>query len=125
MLTGIEVGYEPEELFKIIQDQNRQLVKEIGEEDFKKGFQYVARRKCRNRQRENWIYKATPRVYKALMKAETVNVDLVRIFVEEDVQVTRCYNCNGFGHVGKQKRPQDKRVHGKDPGLSQLQKAKP
>lgn len=35
------------------------------------------------------------------MEAEKVNVDLVKVFVEEEDQVTRCFNCNGYGHVAK------------------------
>lgn len=101
VLTGIDAGYEPAELKKTIAEQNPDLVKSIGPQTFEKGLRYEAKRPCRNKERENWIFRAAPEVFKKFMEHEKVNIDLVKIFVEEEDQVTRCFNCNGFGHVAK------------------------
>lgn len=101
LLTGVDAGYQKEELLKAIQEQNGDLIRRIGETRFKEGLRYEATRKCRNRERENWVFKATPWVFKHLMDAERVSIDLVMVHVEEEVPVTRCFRCNAFGHVAK------------------------
>lgn len=98
ILIGIEKGYENNELLDIIKDQNPALLQYgVGQNDLK----VVSKRPCRNQYVENWVIEVKPPLFKVIMREGHVNVDLLKVRVEEANEIARCFKCNEFGHVQK------------------------
>jgi transposase-like protein len=58
--------------------------------------------------KENLTFAVESRLHKALIERQKIGVGLTMVFVEEMVQVTRCYNCNGLGHISKSSQQKPK-----------------
>lgn len=100
-LTGVEVGQKGDSIATNIFNQNQKIQGLMEQENFVEGIKCVHVRKCRNIYKENWHLDVSREVYDTLMvKCEgKIYLDLVTIFVEDWVEVTRCYRCCGFGHT--------------------------
>jgi hypothetical protein len=51
--------------------------------------------------KENLTFAVEPRLHIAFIEKQKIMVGLTMVFVEEMVQVTRCFNCNGLGHIAR------------------------
>jgi hypothetical protein len=97
-LTGLET--EDEIVEKVFQKND--WIRNTGTmEQFKGAFKFLARKRCQKSPKENLTFAVESRLHKALIERQKIGVGLTMVFVEEMVQVTRCYNCNGLGHISK------------------------
>jgi len=54
----------------------------------------------RNTQKIDTIIEVDAETYKKIMLAEKLNIHFDRCHVVDSIGITRCYNCNGYGHHG-------------------------
>jgi Arginine methyltransferase-interacting protein, contains RING Zn-finger len=59
------------------------------------------------RDRNHWICEVTPELQKNLTERQRLFVDFNSCRVDAHLGITRCYKCQGFGHVAKKCRQQD------------------
>ena len=57
---------------------------------------FIAKKQCRNLNKENWILQAPPEISKWFLKKEKVNFDLVKVYVQEHFNLANCFQCSGF-----------------------------
>jgi hypothetical protein len=48
-----------------------------------------------------WVLEISPAIRKIIIKSRTIFVGFKSCRYSEYLQITRCYNCNGFGHISK------------------------
>jgi transposase-like protein len=104
-LTGRET--EDEIVEKVFQ-KNDWIRNTCTMEEFKGAFKFLARKRCQKSPKENLTFAVESRLHKALIERQKIGVGLTMVFVEEMVQVTRCYNCNGLGHISKSSQQKPK-----------------
>nr|CAI5856807.1 unnamed protein product [Callosobruchus analis] len=51
--------------------------------------------------KENWILQAKHDNAKWFLKKQLVNFDLLKVHVEEHINLAICFNCCSYGHVAK------------------------
>lgn len=96
ILTGVDAGYTDDMLVDSLLSQNEEV---FGEGANKERVKIAGKRRCRNPQRENWVLEVNPKDFRAIQKNGYVNLDLVRIRVEQHIYIRRCFRCNNFGHT--------------------------
>ena len=68
-------------------------------------FKFSNRRAARDR--NHWICEVSPELRKNLMERQRLFVDFYSCRVDDHLGITRCFKCQGFGHVAKKCRQQD------------------
>lgn len=102
LITGVESWHELEDLKETLAKQNPQItIPYGGTNEVVQDLRFVAKRRCRNPQRNNWVFQVPPALYKLLMKTGEVIIDFIKVRVERELDITRCFKCNRFGHVAK------------------------
>jgi hypothetical protein len=99
-LTGLETGWKEEEIVEEVFQKNGWIQSSSTMEEFKEAFKFLARKRCQKSLKKNLTFAVEPRLHKALIERQKIVVGLTMVFVEM-VQVTRCYNCNGLGHIAR------------------------
>lgn len=97
-ITGVDAELRGEELAAGIYRDNDEIRNFCSEAEFGEKFVFLARRKCRNDRKANVVFSAEPALQKVILGLKKVVVGLVKLYVEEEIRVTRCFNCNGYGH---------------------------
>lgn len=100
MITGIDSGYEYENFITEFINDNPDIKTSFGE-NVKEKITFVAKKKCRNNNKENWILQTPPDIFKWLIRRENLVFDLTRAYVQEYINLAMCYKCCYFGHVAK------------------------
>lgn len=100
IITGINKGFSDAELLKEIESLNHEIVEELGYSVSDK-IRIIAKKPCRNIEKENWILQAPPAIAKWFLKKGTIFIDLVRVYVQEHYNLALCFKCCGYGHVAK------------------------
>ena len=89
LVTGIQKGFTDfdfiEELQTTVQDK----------------LKVITKRQCRNPSKENWLLQAPPKIAKWFLKKRSVHFDLMRVFIEEYINLAMCFKCSYFDHVRK------------------------
>ncbi|XP_048517334.1 uncharacterized protein LOC109545933 [Dendroctonus ponderosae] len=99
-LTGVAKGYSDEELLRTINEENPEIKTNFGEELAQK-LKVVHRKDCINARKENILMEADPDIFRYLVKKEIVFIDWVPCYIQEEIGITICHNCNRFGHAAK------------------------
>lgn len=100
MITGIEKGLTEQDFINELIRLNIEIENELKCKVNNK-ITVIARKNCRNPHKENWILQAPAEITKWFLKRHTVNFDLVKVFVQEHINLAICLKCSGFGHVAK------------------------
>lgn len=100
LVTGIEKGYSPETFIKEFLIDNPQIKVVFGE-DVGNKIRYIAKRECRNKNKENWVLQTNPEIFKWIIKNDNLIFDLTKLYVREYTNLAMCFNCCLFGHVAK------------------------
>lgn len=66
-----------------------------------KGFKIVKKMAVRDRKVERWVVECTPEVRDWLTSEGRIYVDWSLCRVKDFLSVTRCYNCQGYGHPSR------------------------
>lgn len=102
ILTGIEKGYDETQIIDEIYAQNERIRARMGSvQDWKGSIKFLTKKDCRNKDKENWTFQVSPRLFALLDREGKVVLDLVEVMVEERIRVSMCYRCCAFGHVAK------------------------
>lgn len=100
MITGIEKGYSESEFLQELIRLNHEIIDElqipVGDK-----IKVVAKKQCINPSKENWILQAPPTISKWFIKRRTVYFDLLKVYVQEHINLAMCFKCSGFDHVAK------------------------
>lgn len=100
MITGIVKGYSDSEFVEELERLNDDIVKEL-QTTIQDKIKVVAKKECRNPEKENWILQAPAKITKWFLKKGTIYFDLVMLHVQEHVNLAFCFKCSGFDHVAK------------------------
>nr|CAI5840359.1 unnamed protein product [Callosobruchus analis] len=100
MITGIEKGYGSEDFVRELIRLNSEIEEELNCNVVEK-IKVVARKNCRNPRKENWILQAPPEISKWFLKRGFVNFDLLKVYVQEHINLAICFRCASFGHIAK------------------------
>ena len=100
LVTGIEKGYSNEEFINELVRLNNEIETELSCTVANK-IKVITKRQCRNPNKENWILQAPPNISKWFLKKGKVNFDLVKVYVQEYLNLAICFHCFNFGHVSK------------------------
>ncbi|KAJ3660049.1 hypothetical protein Zmor_011704 [Zophobas morio] len=101
-LSGVEKGYDDKELLAEMYNQNACFNETMSESVWYESVKLLAKRECRNKNKENILVQVKPRIYKLIMSlGGKVILDLLSVFVEEHLRVAVCHKCSQFGHVQK------------------------
>lgn len=101
VITGIYKGYSNDEFISELLRLNSDIENDLNISNIDKQIKIVAKKNCRNATKENWILQAPPDITIWFLKRETVCFDLMRVYVQEHVNLAFCWNCCGFEHVAK------------------------
>lgn len=91
------IGYTGEKSANEVEHTLRGQNNWIGEKD---EFKVTYLKKRRNRQETTIFAECSPDLFRKIMTMKRVFIDWERCVVYEDLQITRCYNCQGFYHKG-------------------------
>nr|CAI5853131.1 unnamed protein product [Callosobruchus analis] len=61
----------------------------------------VARKNYRNPRKENWILQAPPDISKWFLIRGFINFDLLKVYVQEHINLAIYFRCASFGHIAK------------------------
>lgn len=100
MITGIDIGYKPDNFINDFVEENPQIKTVFGP-DVSTKFKFITKRQCRNNNKENWILQTAPEIFKWLIRNENLTFDLTRAYIQEYVSIALCFNCCNFGHLAK------------------------
>lgn len=99
-ISGVEAGMSGEDVLAKVKAQNEELGEVMGE-DYIQNIRVITKIKCRNPWKENWVFQAPARLFKAFVKKGRVNLELESLYVEEYFGMAMCFKCCRFGHIGK------------------------
>jgi len=102
MFQGIDAGYDAATLRRELLVQNSKNWQDISQAEFDDGFEFISTRKSRIVGKENWIAKSTAAIFAKIMKASKCELDLESIGVHEYMPISRCYQCQQFGHFARE-----------------------
>lgn len=88
-----------EDLTECVYNQN--LRDQIDIEVFRKGFKPQSASKKNEKNSVNWFVLCTPMVRALLVEKHKLGIDWFKCKVSDCTMVTRCYNCQGYGHTAK------------------------
>lgn len=66
-----------------------------------KGFKIVKKMAVKDRKVEHWVVECYPEVRDWLMSEGRIYVDWSSCRVKDFLSITRCYNCQGYGHPSR------------------------
>ncbi|CAH1107378.1 unnamed protein product [Psylliodes chrysocephalus] len=96
LITGVQKGFNEEELFKAINMENELDI--LFGEEWEKEMKRVGGRNCRNPFKENIIITGPTEIIKTILKKGYLYLDLSKSYVEEYISVMLCYKCCRYGH---------------------------
>lgn len=96
VLKGVPESIPTEDLTGIITGQN-DSIKAAAQSESDLVFKF--KRANRNKNLYNAVFIASPSVWTAVIRANKVNLDHLRIHAEEYVPVLQCYKCLQYGHT--------------------------
>ncbi|XP_044764523.1 uncharacterized protein LOC123321084 [Coccinella septempunctata] len=100
MITGVMNGYSDEEIIGQLTNENEELNNTFGS-TLKQRMRVLSRKTCRNEYEENIKIETDHEVAKYLLKRGYAYMDMVRLRIEEIIDVSLCFNCHKYGHVAK------------------------
>jgi hypothetical protein len=100
LITGVLKGEDPASVRSRLRSQNPPLQK-LTVDLFETNFKFVGKRRCHRYGRENWIAEVSSVFLKALAGRRRLRLGLTEVGIEEFFPVTRCYQCQGYGHIAK------------------------
>lgn len=100
LITGIIKGFTAEAFINELIAENPELIQTFGE-NIRTQLKVISKKDCKNKQKENWILQACPKIFKWFMENKFLTFDLATVYTQEYVNVSICFKCSNFGHVAK------------------------
>lgn len=85
-----------EDVLKAFRNQNKDVLKDLREEDLKMEVKY--RRRARNPHTTHMVLSVSPAIWRRATEAGTIHIDLQRIRVSDQSPLVQCSRCLGYGH---------------------------
>lgn len=99
MIYDVPSDISEDEVRNCLRSQNPIL--RPSDETIQAGLRLVKRMPVRDRSVEHWVLECNPAVRDWLMSEGRVYIDWSSCRVKDFLNVTRCYNCQGYGHSSK------------------------
>lgn len=109
-ITGVTTGYSEEQLKELILQENEEIMKSY-KSALEHGTTLIRRTRCRNPNKENWIFETEPHFFRYLMSKAKIYCDMMVLYVNEIVDVAICFRCAKFGHIAKYCKEQHETCH--------------
>lgn len=100
-IIGIRTGYSNEEFVLELVRLNSDVENDLQIRNVDAQIKVIARKKCRNPYKENFILEAPPNIAKWFLKKQKVFFDLVNVHFQKHIKLAFCHNCCGFQHIAK------------------------
>lgn len=84
-----------EEVLAALRNQNKDLFKDL---DDKGKVEILFKRRARNPHTNHIVMRVSPPIWKRMVEAEKVQIDLQRVRVEDQSPLIQCSVCLGYGH---------------------------
>ncbi|XP_067136090.1 uncharacterized protein [Centruroides vittatus] len=101
IIYSVHKQIDPEDLVKLIYEQNSLLNENYSQEDLKELFKIKFNTGKRDGQFCNWVAEVTPLLKRQLLITEKLNIEWSHCRVADFVPILQCYRCCGFGHTTK------------------------
>lgn len=95
IIYDIPAGIDKNEVISCIWSQN--LKDNLRQEEVAKNMKLI---KARDN-KEHFVYEKKPEIRNILVKEERVYIDYDRCRVKDFLDITRCYRCQVYGHIGR------------------------
>lgn len=102
---------ERDDLLEAVLLRNRDMMGVTDMDKIKQEFIPEFVRGRRDLNERSWVVRVSPEVFKRLMRIERLYVGVRSCRVMEFTSITRCYKCQGLGHVRKYCRDQERCGH--------------
>ncbi|XP_073999783.1 uncharacterized protein [Rhodnius prolixus] len=89
------------DIVRSVWKKNGRLLGEVQEEDFGKVFKPKHKTGKRGRNTVSWVAQVEPDIFGRLVREGRLYIGLRCCRVREFVGVTRCFKCQGLGHIGR------------------------
>jgi len=99
-LSGVEKGYTDEEIVQAIVNENVELFAGEDINSWMRGMRVLYRKPCLKSFKENIILGLRGEIFRKLIKAERIYLDMRVIYVEESTEIGVCFRCSRYGHIG-------------------------
>lgn len=100
-ISGVYGEINEMELKERLLQENEDLAETFPGDKIQTGLKLLAKKKCRNDKKSNLILQVKPDIASFLLQKEKINLDLVKHYITEVIDVTICFLCCGYGHVQK------------------------
>lgn len=99
-ITGVQKGTADNDLKEIIKEENEDIGQILGN-NWVEELNIVARKTCRDKNKENIVIDTELKIFKHLMRKGRISLDLMMLHVEEYTEIPVCFRCSKHGHVTK------------------------
>lgn len=86
---------------EVIYEQNTDIFTDLPRESFSNEVKLLFKTGPRNKDTTHWVLEVSPTVRNVLRRHERIYIESYRCRVNDFVAVSRCYKCQGFGHIAK------------------------
>lgn len=100
ILKGVMKYNSDEETIKALRNQNPKLFQGLTGEDDRAAIKF--KKPARNQLTQHVVLRVSPPLWRRLVEAAVVHIDLQRVRVEDHSPLTQCSLCLGYGHTRRQ-----------------------
>lgn len=101
ILYDVPRSMEPEEVRTTLFLMNADAFEDLGRGAFEKGCSFLFRTGKRDAEVTHWVLETSPEIRDRFRRQERLYLGWRRCRVQDYISLSRCYKCQGLGHIGK------------------------